>query len=674
MKQRLSILLIAASLALALLFAAGCDPQPDPEEPRVASSVHLLFDAELGDGFWSFPFPSDLRTVTSDAAPGNHPDWSGFPNPGDSETLSDFISFASTKQGGAGLSSPAWFRFDGAIETIDWGEAEATESGSCEGPIRLVDVDPDSAWRGTCVPLRFRQVAEVYGDPWLDENMAMIAPYWGFPLRGDTTYAAYMVDVVDPDGLYIEGPGPLQALLAGTSSDAVLQAVYQPFTDLLGDDPALAGDQGTQWIAAATVFTTQDLRREMDLLADAVLTDPDLPAWNAGEELRLLEDGDPGFTTEFDLYDGAYTALGFQAGEIPYSDEGGNFVWDGDVPVPQVEERIPFVIGTPRQVFEQPEDGWPVVLHAHGTGGDRWSHLTGSNPATLAAGRGFVSVGIPQPIHGDRWPDGNELAISLYSFNYFNPDSGVTMFRQGALDTVTLARFVREAMAEGGPIALRYPELRIDPDEVYFLGHSQGGITGAIAIPFTEGVKGWVLSGAGGGLSMTLMQRTDPIDIKATLLAALGAPDGMDIYEEHPVVGLMQGAAEKTDPLNYAPLWIAESTGGPVSVLLTQGMLDSQTPADTAEALAVAGRLPIAEPFFERDVFGLELRGLERLDTPYSGNLQHPDGTATTAGLAQFDSQHWAIFDEPEAGLLWVNYLYSMVRDGGPGELGADFP
>ncbi len=665
-------LLTAVALAL-LLSAGGCDGEPEPE-PRVVSPVQLVFDSELGDGFWSFPFPSDLRTVTSDEAPGNHPDWSGFPNPGESETLGDFIDFAVSKQGGAGLSSPTWFRFDGELEALDWGSASMEASGLCEGPLRVVDVDPDSEWRGTCVPLRYRYVDEPHGDPWLDPHLLMIAPYWGFPLRSDTTYAAYAVDITDTEGRFLQGPAELQALLAGSSSDAGLQDVYQPLTDLLAEDPALAGDEGAQWIAAATVFTTQDLRREMDLLAGAITDHVDLPAWNADEGLYQLQEDDPGFSTDFDYYDGAYTALNFQVGEIPYQDEGGGFEWDGDVPIVQTEERIPFVIGTPRHVFEQPEDGWPVVLHAHGTGGDRWSHLTGSNPGALAGGRGFVSIGIPQPIHGDRWPDGNELAISLYSFNYFNPDSGTSMFRQGALDTVSLARFVREEMAEGGALAEQFPELRIDPDEVYFLGHSQGGITGAIAIPFTEGVNGWVLSGAGGGLSMTMMQRTDPIDIKETLLAALGAPDGMDIYEEHPVVGLIQGAAEKTDPLNYAPLWIAESTGDPISVLLTEGMLDAQTPADTSEALAVAGRLPIADPYHERDVFGLELRGLDRLDTPYSGNLAHPSGTATTAGLAQFDSQHWAIFDEAEAGLLWANYLYSMVRDGPPGELGADFP
>lgn len=669
--------LTVPSLLLAALCAtvACVEPGPGPEEEaRTASATHLLFDPDLGDGFWSFPFPSDLRTTVGQDGRSN-PDMAGFPNPEDTETLADFLAFASTKQGGAGLSSPAWFRFDGPLADLGWDEAAVRASAACEGPLRVVDVDPDSAARGTCVPLRWRWSETAPGDPWMDDDMAMVAPFWGFPLRGGTTYAAMIVDVVDPAGDWIEGPAAMQQALAGTSSDDALQAVYRPLADMLADDPALAGDVGPRWVAAATVFTTQDVRGEMDRLAARVLSDPDLPRWNADEGLRLLTPDDPEHVQEYDLYEGSYTALNFQEGEIPYSDAGGGFVWDGDDPVPQMEERIPLAIGTPRSTFVQPESGWPVILHAHGTGGDHWSHLTGgSQPALMGAGRGFVSVGIPQPIHGERWPEGSEMAISLYSFNYFNPDSGVSMFRQGALDTVALARFVRESMAEGGPIAEQYPQLRIDPDQVYFLGHSQGGITGAIAVPFAEGVGGWVLSGAGGGLSMTIMQREDPVVMRDMLLAAVGAPEGMEVWDEHPLIGVIQAAAERTDPLNYAPLWDAESTGSPVSVLLTEGLLDEQTPADTSEALATAGRLPIAIPFFERDVLGLELRDLPPLDTPYSGNVEHSSGTQVTTALAQFDSDHFAIFYEADAALLWANFLYSMVRDGPPGEMGAEFP
>ena len=45
-----------------------------------------------------------------------------------------------------------------------------------------------------------------------------------------------------------------------------------------------------------------------------------------------------------------------------------------------------------------------------------------------------------------------------------------------------------------------------------------------------------------------------------------------------------------------------------------------------------------------------------------------------TTGLAQFDDNHYAIFTDGHAALLWANFLYSQVRDGAPGELDGDFP
>jgi hypothetical protein len=70
----------------------------------------------------------------------------------------------------------------------------------------------------------------------------------------------------------------------------------------------------------------------------------------------------------------------------------------------------------------------------------------------------------------------------------------------------------------------------------------------------------------------------------------------------------------------------------------------------------------------------MNLAGLEERRTPYTANTLHQDGSEVTTGLAQFDRNHFAIFNDGDAAVLWANFLYSQVRDGGPGELGADFP
>jgi hypothetical protein len=662
--------------ALLALLLGGCDVAADDDDSagdlqRAESDVAAAFDPALADGFWSFPFPSDARTIDG------HPDLTGYPNPGDSNLLAEYIAFATDHLDGFGLNSPIWMRFDGEVSIPAMDEDSIRASRDCQGPLRLVDVTPQSPTYGRCTPLRWAWIDGLNQDPFVDSYTAVLAPYWGFPLRSGTTYAAYVVDAQDGIGAYLTASATLAELLEGRSPDTSLQAVYRPLADLFAADPSHLGarpEDGVRWIAAATVFTTQDAVGELEVLADSVLSDPDYPVWT--EELTLLGSDHEHYQPEFDIWDGSYVAQNFQRGTIPYASEGGGFVFEDGVPVPQMQERIPFAIGMPRHGRVQPAEGWPVIVQMPGTGGDRFSHLDGSTlrPGLLAASRDFLSLSIPPPIHGDRWPAGNDLSRSLNSFNYFNPESGISMFRQGAIDIVAAVRFLQENLAAGGPIAEAHPELRINPDAIFYLGHSQGGIHGALAVPFAEGVHAWALSGAGGGLSMTMMQREDPLVIRDALRTAAGDPPGMALSDLHPVIGLVQINAERTDPINYAPRWVRESNGEPVSIVLTSALRDQQTPVDTSEALAVAGGLPIAEPYFVRDVFGLELRDLPPQQTPYVGNAMHPDGAPVTLGVAQFDDNHFVIFHDLDAATLWANLLYSYVRDGAPGEMGASYP
>jgi len=643
--------------------------------------VKAQFDPSLAGGFWSMPWPGDQRRLRNQDGQLGGPDMTGFPNPSENGLLGTYLALSGTELDGFGLNSPIYFAFDAPVTLPAWERGAIEESASCQGPVRIMNIDEGSPGHGSCVPTRW-ELRSDHSDPYLSANHVVVAPYWGFPLAESTRYAVILTDISDTDGAFLQPPTLLRELLEGNSEDATLQNIYQPLAEALGTltDPIETSDESAnqvspaQWIASATVFTTQDATSEMEVLSEFIRSDSHYPSWEG--ELTLLNSEHEHFQTEYDIYDGDYLARNFQRGIRPYASEGGGFQFKDGVPVGMSEERIPFVIGTPRPTQTQPEQGWPVIIHSHGTTGDRFSHLTGGNlrPGFLAASRGFVSIGIPQPFHGDRWPDGNATLEGLYSFNYFNPESGRTTFRQGALDTVTAVEFVRRQMSEGGDLAQSYPNLRINPEEIYFVGHSQGGITGAIALPSTQGIKSWVLSGAGGGLSTTIMQREDPLIIRDTMLTALGTPEGTELFEMHPLVGIVQMLAETTDPINYAKNWLGGGSGDAASILLTEGIHDEQTPADTAESLAIAGGLPIARPYRERDVLGMTLAGLDAVQTPYTANTTHADGSDVTTGLAQFDRNHFAIFNDGDAALLWANFLYSQIRNGGPGELGADFP
>jgi hypothetical protein len=662
---------------LLVLFTVGCEPSYDV---RAVSTTGPILDAALTESFWDLPWPNDSRRTDS----GNLA-LAGYPNPAEAILFGEYIAFGEQVMTGFSTNAPTYLRFDGSVRLPEWDEAAIEASGRCEGPVRILDVDRASPGYGTCLPARWQFVPSNTADPFLAGNTAIVAPYWGFPLRGGVTYAVYLVDVEGPAG-FVTGSPALQALLRG-EGDPSLQPAYQPFADYLvadalaagaaGEEPILAeGDEGpvsgldVRWIAHATVFTTEDPTAEMELFADYVQNGPNLITWD-GSIVTLPEDH-PEYQTAFEMRQGVYRAPNFQRGAIPYNSEGGGFVVQDGVPVPQLDEEIPFAVAMPRPSFEQPADGWPVVLHAHGTGGDRWSHLTRSgdlSPGLLASNRGFLSIGIPQPFHGDRWPEDAEGTISLLSFNFSNPEAGRTTFRQGGLDTLSLLRFVREEFAAGGAVAEAYPDMRVNPDKIYFLGHSQGGTTGSLIVPFAEGVDGWVLSGAGGGMSIILLQRVDPVDFEDLVFISLGSPPGVILFEMHPALALIQTLVDVSDPINYGPRWIRES-GRVASVLLTEGMRDAQTAADTAEALAVSAGLPLADPYRERNVLGLDLRGLRPTDLPFGGNLENAERQAVTGGLAQFDTNHFAIFNTGQAATLWANFLRSFVDQGPPGELG----
>ena len=184
-------------------------------------------------------------------------------------------------------------------------------------------------------------------------------------------------------------------------------------------------------------------------------------------------------------------------------------------------------------------------------------------------------------------------------------------------------------------------------------------------------IDAWVLSGAGGGLPMTVMLRTDPLNFLQTVETAVGVPNQLEPFDTHPLLTLIGTLAEPTDPLIYGPMWFSEDALEPTSVLLYEGIHDAQTPSVTAEALAVSAGLPQLDAYQQNDVAGLALRGLDVQDIPVGGNIAHPPGEDVTGALAQFDSNHFAIFREFAAGMLWADWIEDSYRNGAPGRLGA---
>jgi pimeloyl-ACP methyl ester carboxylesterase len=342
---------------------------------------------------------------------------------------------------------------------------------------------------------------------------------------------------------------------------------------------------------------------------------------------------------------------------------------DDGLPEVQAWEPLRVALIPPVARDAPPAKGWPLMISLHGTGGD-WLNVAGSNSpfeiAQWAAELGVVTVSWDLPLHGARTtPD---TIIDLHSFNILQPESALHMHRQAASELL----YLLEAFERGPSFTLPSGEvLTIDPDRVAFIGHSQGGLTGAIAAPWFGGrVQGAMLSGTGGMLAITAVERDSDYDFPAIIKGLLQFEEDEALTELHPVLGAVQAVVDPTDPVHYGRLWFAEDDGlhkaSPTSVLMTSGLRDDMTPFRTAEALAANASMPFVGTRYSA-ADAARWSGLGVVSYPATANVVGWDGAPRTAGISQYDTgTHFVIFQQELAKDLARNYVGSALFESDP--------
>jgi hypothetical protein len=605
----------AARLAPLLFVAVGCTQVPDL--PDVVTK---------GDGFFGHPWPSDTRLVNG------KPDMSGFPQREDISLIDAYVSQIEQLDG-FGTHAPIFVPLDATVKDLPSPE----ETAEAAGPLMLLDIDPHSPERGHITPVTL--VQQQADTTWQRENMLAIQPVWGFPLRPRTTYALVLTtDFVRPNEDWKVG---------------------QDWTDL--ENTLLAMRFDTDRIGYALQFTTQDPVAEMARFTAVIQTSLSIVALDQTLE-RYWQ------APTYGAFQGSLWVPMWQHGSKPYLTQGGGFVFDDDgMPLLAGWERALFTLTIPRD-HPMPDAGWPVVIYGHGTGGNYQTFASGGStfsPAAQLSTEGIAGFGISLPLHGDR---GTAIDPALVSFNYLNPESARAGFRQAALDQIYLAtllsRMTHAFETQDG-------QARTNPDRVAYMGHSHGGLIGAIAAPFFgDTIKATFLSGAGGGLSTTVVTRdAGDFDIQSILETTLDFSEDDVLVESHPMVAMVQTLAEVTDPINYAPYWFSRTPYWPTTpmhVLMTEGRNDKQTPPATAEALAAAGRLPIITPAAHiSDAHQLLEDAFD--SAPTFANRKAWTGRRVTAGLVQFrDEDHFTIFNNAEAANLYTKFLSTALNENYP--------
>jgi len=611
----------SALLLVALGGLAACSRWPDAPRPI----VH-------GDTFFDAPFSDDRRLREG------RPDLSDFPHVAELDIISDYAAEAS-KLDGFGTQSPIYVRFDRPLDTGLLPEPAASRQVGSN--LLLVDIDPDSPERGRRFPVTwdFQEDAT----RWQPDNLLAVAPVWGRPLRAATTYA-----LVFGRGAVSPPEGFADVWTPGHPD----HPVYEPLHELLFEWRV-----DTEDIGYAVIFTTQDPTADIARIVHRTRNAMDAPSLPAEVEPWYAGDGYLGYT-------GKLRVPWWQHGEAPYTFNGGAFLFEDDGwPVLSHMDEATFGLAVPRE--DMPEDGWPLVVFIHGTGSS-WASFfdgTANDIASPLAQAGIASISISLPFHGDRSVgNGGE---ALMSFNVLNPTAGRTNMRQAATEAVWLTdMFIRAPQSTVG----REREIRFDPDRVAYMGHSHGAVMGSIALPyFHPDLKGVVLSGAGGGLSLSAVGRdAGDVDIQALLEQAVGLDPGEELDTHHPVIGLLQLLGETTDPLNFAPYWHHTEpswTATPRSVLMFEGDSDVYTPPDAIEALAGAARMPVLDELV-RATGALALPTVKVEDSPASLNSEAWDGSSVTAGLLQYeDAGHFVIFQDTGARDAYVHFLDTALSD-----------
>ncbi len=623
-------------------------------------------EALSDDTFFDHPWPSDFRLD-----PDGSIHLAGYPNPRAVPLLRDYVDAMQGVIHGFSPVAAGYLRFSGAIDptSLPSGPLATIDTSSS---VQLIDVDPNSPEVGKRWPVALHWQAEA-GVYWPENTLAFM-PAFGHPLRGATRYALVVTDSLRAETGTL-GPGAeLTSLLSDQApSEAALAshfAALQPTLD------ALEGEGiERKHIVHLTSFTTNDPTAETQVLADWVKQNyqaPTASAWEAKDQVAGV----------MDVYEGMYgPSPDFQRGKIPFASfgDGGELSFDAQgTPQVQRDFDLRFALTVPdASACPMPAEGYPIVLYAHGTGGNYRSFVRSGHEGPKLAERCIATMGIDQIFHGTR-PGADGGNPEVLFFNVSNPVAARANGPQSAIDVVQQARlFTESATSVPASVSRSGAEIRFDKTRLMFMGHSQGGLNGPMFLAVDDVARGAVLSGSASLISITLLEKTEPVDVAAlvrNVFLALSPSEQAELNELHPEISLAQTIVDPTDPIHYVPMIVNRPRAGfaPKSVLMTEGVNadgsgDSYAPPHGIEVEAVAMGLSPIEPVVRLPAelaWSPELAAFTVPSAGVSGNLA---GGAASGGLMQWVPQggdgHFVIYNIPAAMDQCTGFLRNLADD-----------
>lgn len=567
-----------------------------PDEETPPSQAEAIFELPSADDahgdFFRLPYPNDIRRTSSGI------DLSGFPIPDGTPAAPVIAEYVKVTENLEGFSpsSTVHFRF-----------THEPKIGLAD--IQLVNLDTGSDHGSR----RYLATSGGRFSKYMCPFWAAVAPNTGDPLAPGTTYAAIIKSSVVPakaeDGASFARSETLSALLAEVDPGGERSAPWRAYAPLRNWIAAQSVDAST--ILNAAVFTTSEPATVAQQVRAAVQTAPVAMLSGLtlcdGQSTSPCDDGtatracSESTNEAFHELHAKISLPLFQKGSAPYEaiEDGGGFEFSGSgAPVLQGMTEACVSIAVPKA--QMPENGYPVLVYAHGTGGSfRGPIISGVASDMATASVPIMTVALDMPQHGSR-KGASDAASELLFFNFDNPGASWGNVMQGAADIMAVARWVETWTLDAGasPTGLA---LATDATALGFYGHSQGSTHGSLVLPFEPRFSMAVLSGNGGHLAESLLNKKQPVDIASVIPFALADYDSggkLPAGVLHPVMTLFQTYFDSVDGLNHAQFVLAQPLEEEPyqHVLMTYGLGDSYSPEATMRAYAVEGKFPIVGP------------------------------------------------------------------------------
>jgi hypothetical protein len=533
-------------------------------------------------------------------------------------------------------------------------------------------------------------------------NVLAVLPLPGRPLAAKSAYTCVVRRSVTGGGDPVEPSADWTSVRDGASTNPDADALYDPVVTTLGGAGVAASD-----IAGMTVFTTGATVDDLVAIHDTILPALPVPTANFTSRPELVFDtpaelvalvGSSPHSNIATIATGFYESPRFQT----HDPDGDGFL--GDLPNPAgfitclvtcetTDERfthdvsgLPVVLDTPEIPFTvvipngtPPPGGWPVIIQQHGLGGQRDTVLAFGDGDAAA---GFASIGIDAAQHGYRYldcgpsapcpqdvknfvggtavPDGfidNDfnlgpglglgfLSVNLGFFQAFHNFLGIRdNFRQTYADLISLVRLLQGHSIDA---ALGAP---LDSSRIFYMGHSLGGLMGSGFVPIEADLSASLLNATGGGLTSQLFINSSIGAGAQGLVTGILGLDPANVVDQFALQpNLTQMIIDPADGINSASLLLNPVSGGPRNVIQVEDFGDQVVPNQANEVLAVAGGLPIFDPFVQN----LHQNPFTLAVTPTHGTIEGNIAGVTAALLQNGPATHAASLSTGPGTLTFV--------------------